>query len=50
MPTVTTLADRELELASLLRQIGAHPERAWPDERRRVAVLQRLLTAEHAAD
>jgi len=50
MPTVTTIADREHELAALLRQIGEHPERAWPEERRRVAVLQRLLAAEHSAD
>jgi len=49
MPTVTTIADRERELAALLKQVGEHPEREWPEERRRVAVLQRLLAAEHTA-
>ncbi|HYD24365.1 MAG TPA: hypothetical protein VEB68_06185 [Croceibacterium sp.] len=47
--TETTIADRERELASLLRQIADHPERAWPAERARVAVLQRMLAAEQAA-
>lgn len=45
----TTIEDRERELRSLLDRIAAHPERAWPDERQRVAVLQRLLAAEGAA-
>lgn len=44
----TTIADRERELAALLRQIAAHPEREWRDERARVAVLQRLLAAEQS--
>jgi hypothetical protein len=39
--------DRERELVSLLRQITAHPERAWSAERKRVAVLQRMLAAMH---
>ena len=43
MPTETTTADRERELASLLDLIARQPERAWSEERRRVAVLQRML-------
>ena len=37
--------DRERELAALLERISAHPERAWTQERKRVAVLQRMLAA-----
>jgi hypothetical protein len=48
MPAQTTIADRERELASLLARIARQPERAWPEERRRVAVLQRMLSAEQA--
>lgn len=48
MPTETTIADRERELAALLATIARQPERQWPEERRRVAVLQRLLAAERA--
>ena len=48
MPTKTTLADRERELAALLGRIARRPERTWPEERRRVAVLQRMLAAEQA--
>ena len=45
----TTNADRERELAGLLSRIAEHPERAWREERARVAVLQRMLAAGHAA-
>jgi len=45
--TETTIEDRKRELRSLLDQIEAHPERAWTRERERVAVLQRMLLAEH---
>lgn len=48
MPTETTTADRERELASLLDLIARQPERAWSEERRRVAVLQRMLAADRA--
>ncbi|HWK40501.1 MAG TPA: hypothetical protein VNR60_01095 [Croceibacterium sp.] len=48
MTTKTTLADRERELASLLGLISGQPEREWREERHRVAVLQRMLTAENA--
>jgi hypothetical protein len=47
--TETTFEDRTRELRSLLERIAAHPERAWSEERERVAVLQRLLAAEPAA-
>ena len=47
--TETTIEDRTRELRGLLDRIEAHPERAWEEERRRVAVLQRLLAAESAA-
>ena len=43
---VTTRADREHELASLLEQIKAHPEHPMTAERERAAVLQRTLAAE----
>lgn len=46
--TETTIEDRERELRALLDRIEAHPERAWTEERRRVAVLQRLLAADRA--
>jgi uncharacterized protein YjiS (DUF1127 family) len=49
MPTKTTPADRERELAALLDRIARQPERAWPEERRRVAVLQRMLAAAEQA-
>ena len=45
----TTTDDRERELRTLLERIGAQPEREWHEERQRIAVLQRLLAAEHAA-
>lgn len=48
MPTKTTIADRERELAALLDLIAGQPEREWREERGRVAVLQRMLAAEHA--
>ena len=44
----TALADRERELASLLDLISRQPERDWSEERRRVAVLQRMLAADRA--
>lgn len=44
----TTAADRERELAVLLDLITRQPEREWNDERRRVAVLQRMLAVERA--
>lgn len=49
MAGATTTQDRERELLGLLARIGGQPERGWQQERRRVAVLQRLLAAEHAA-
>jgi len=49
MPVETTHADRERELAALLDLFARQPEREWPEERRRVAVLQRMLAAEQAA-
>jgi len=48
--TETTIEDRTRELRTLLDRIGAHPERAWTEERRRVAVLQRMLAAAHAGE
>lgn len=42
----TTQADRERELRSLLDQLEAHPEKALPEVRARVAVLQKLLGAQ----
>jgi len=45
----TTIADRERELRGLIERIAAQPERDWSAERGRVAVLQRVLAAEHAA-
>jgi hypothetical protein len=48
--TETTKADRERELAALLGRIADHPEKEWRNERARVAVLQRMLAAEQAAD
>ncbi len=45
----TTTKDREKELRSLLDAIAAHPERDWTEERKRVAVLQRMLGAKEAA-
>ena len=47
--TETTIEDRERELRALLDRIEAHPERAWSDERQRVAVLPRLVAADRAA-
>ena len=47
--TETTKADRERELRALLDLIEAHPERAWTAERRRIAVLQRMLAPVQAA-
>lgn len=46
----TTTADRERELRHLLDRIGTQPEREWHEERQRIAVLQRLLAAELAAN
>ena len=47
--TETTIEDRERELAGLLQRIAGPPERERPEERARVAVLQRLHAAEQAA-
>ncbi|MCB2089278.1 MAG: hypothetical protein KDD98_10695 [Sphingomonadaceae bacterium] len=44
-----THADREQELRSLLDQLSAHPEKAWKQERERIAVLQRQLASEAKA-
>lgn len=41
----TTLADRERELRSLLDELEAHPEKAFPAQRERIAVLQSMLAA-----
>jgi len=45
----TTIADRERELRELLDQIEAHPEKAFAAERKRIAVLQRMLAAHEKA-
>lgn len=39
----TTLEDRKHELKQLLEQIEAHPERDWSEEKKRVAVLQKMI-------
>jgi hypothetical protein len=44
-----TMHDREKELRNLLDQIEAHPERAYTEERKRVAVLQNMLLAHEKA-
>lgn len=49
MTTETTMDDRRRELRGLLDQIERHPERGWAAERKRVAILQRLLAAEETA-
>lgn len=38
-----TEGDRRKELAVLLDQIQAHPERDWTRERRRIATLNKLI-------
>jgi hypothetical protein len=38
-----TEGDRRKELAVLLDQIQAHPERDWTRERRRIATLNQLI-------
>lgn len=48
MPTETTIADRERELVALLDLVARQPEREWSEERRRIAVLQRMLAADRA--
>ena len=45
----TTLADRERELRELLDTLEAHPEKALPQHRARVAVLQEMLAAQAKA-
>ncbi|WP_136694447.1 M20 family metallopeptidase [Alteraurantiacibacter aquimixticola] len=45
----TTIEDRKKELRSLLDQIEAHPEKAFTEERKRVAVLQNMLAAHEKA-
>ncbi len=49
MTTPTTMEDRARELRGLLDRMEQQPERAWAEERKRVAVLQRLLAADQAA-
>lgn len=44
-----TMEDRQRELSGLLERIRTHPERAWAEERKRIAVLQRMLAAEQQA-
>lgn len=46
----TTLADRKKELRDLLDKLEAHPEKAFPEERARVAVLQKMLAAHEKAN
>ena len=46
---ITTRADRERELRNLLDRIAASPDKAWTEERARVAVLQTLLASEEKA-
>jgi hypothetical protein len=45
----TTIDDRKKELRHLLDQIEAHPEKAFTEERKRVAVLQNMLVAHEKA-
>ncbi len=45
----TTIEDRKRELRNLLDQIEAHPEKAFTEERKRVAVLQGMLLAHEKA-
>ncbi len=45
----TTIDDRKKELRNLLDLIEAHPEKAFTEERKRVAVLQNMLTAHEKA-
>jgi hypothetical protein len=40
-----TEGDRRKELATLLTQIQAHPERDWTAARRRIATLNKLIAA-----
>ena len=41
-----TEGDRRKELATLLAQIQAHPERDWSTARMRIATLNKLVGAE----
>lgn len=43
---MTTMADREKELRSLLEKFAAHPEKAFTEERARAAVLRRMFAAQ----
>jgi len=45
----TSLSDREHELRELLDTLEAHPEKALPQHRARVAVLQEMLSAHERA-
>lgn len=45
----TSIDDRKRELRNLLDQIAAHPEKAFTEERKRVAVLQGLLASHEKA-
>ncbi len=40
-----TDGDRRKELAALLQQVQAHPERDWSGARRRIATLTKLIAA-----
>lgn len=45
----TTIEDRKKELRGLLDMISAHPEKAFTEERKRVAVLQTMLAGHEKA-
>ena len=46
-----TMEDRRKELASLLQQMEAHPERDWSEEKARANVLREMLARhENAGD
>lgn len=45
----SSIEDRKRELRGLLDQISAHPEKAFTQERKRVAVLQGMLAAHEKA-
>ncbi|UKK83826.1 hypothetical protein L7H23_14810 [Sphingopyxis sp. BSN-002] len=44
-----TEGDRRKELAALLEQIRAHPERDWSATRARIATLNKLIAPPRAA-
>lgn len=45
----TTIEDRRHELKELLEAMKAQPSRDWTEERKRVAVLQRMVEGNHPA-